>query len=543
MILIWLIIVPLIGGILSWAAGRLGRMWPRWIALISQTIQLLIGLSLWGCYINGPGFLGLDGWLVEMKIPWIPQLGISFHLAIDGISLLLVLLTALLGIMAVLTSWTEVTERTGFFHFNLLASIAGITGVFLALDLFVFYFFWELMLVPIYFLIALWGHERRLYAAVKYFIFTQVSGLFMLTAILGLVFINGNDTGVYSFDYADLLGTTMEPGTAMALFVGFLAAFLVKLPAIPFHTWLPDAHTEAPTAGSVILAGLLLKTGAYGLIRFAVPLFPEAAVILAPIGMVVAVAGILYGAILAFAQTDLKRLIAYTSVSHMGFVLLGICTWNAIALQGVMVQIVCHGISTGALFMLAGALQERLHTRELDSMGGLWSRVPRMGGVALFFGLASLGLPGLGNFMGEFLVLLGSYETSITATVIAVIGFIMAPIYALWMVWRTFFGPQRREWSIPDLSIREMVPMVVLIALILWIGLFPQRIINSSSQGFDNLEQVMEAAIVLREDDEVTGKAGVPGRPEYGSFRASSSAPKTAKEPGPALRGGHRDSL
>ncbi len=499
MMLVWLIVVPFMGGLLSWAAGRRGSAWPKWVALISQTVQLFLAAVIWRGCGEGSGILASSGWFVELQVPWVPHLGISFHLAIDGISLLLVTLTAFLGAMAVVSSWTEVKERTGFFHFNLLMSLSGITGVFLALDLFLFYFFWEVMLVPIYLLIALWGHERRLYAAVKFFIFTQAGGLLMLAAIVALVFVNGSNTGVYSFDYADLLGASIEPGTAKLLFWGFLAAFLVKLPAIPFHTWLPDAHTEAPTGGSVILAGLLLKTGAYGLIRFAVPLFPDAAAALAPIGVAAAVAGILYGAALAFAQTDFKRLIAYTSISHMGFVLLGISLGDEMALQGAMVQIICHGISTGALFMLAGALQERLHSRDMDAMGGLWASAPRLGGTALFFALASLGLPGLGNFIGEFLVLLSAYEASVTATAIAACGFILSSIYALWMVWRAFFGVRRREWSIPDLQAREMFPMAVMIVLIVWIGLFPQRIVDVASQGFRNLGEASEATISGRE--------------------------------------------
>ncbi len=270
------------------------------------------------------------------------------------------MLSCFLGIMATIASWTEIQERVGLFHFNLTWTVAGIIGVFLSLDLFLFYFFWELMLIPMYFLIALWGHENRSYASVKFFLFTQVGGLAMLLGILGLYFVHGRQTGIYTFDYSELLGTKMSPNTALLLMLAFLAAFLVKLPAVPFHTWLPDAHTEAPTGGSVILAGLLLKTGAYGILRFAVPLFPGAALQVAPWAMVAGVIGILYGAVLAFAQTDLKRLVAYTSVSHMGFVLLGIFAWNELALQGVIIQILCHGISTGALFMLVGSLQERI---------------------------------------------------------------------------------------------------------------------------------------------------------------------------------------
>jgi NADH-quinone oxidoreductase subunit M len=285
----------------------------------------------------------------------------------------------------------------GLFHLNLMLVLAGVTGVFLALDLFLFYFFWELMLVPMYFLIDLWGHENRHYAAIKFFLFTQLSGLLMLLAILGLHFLHKEATGEATFDYTKLLHTPMGSTAQMLLMLGFFGAFAVKLPAVPFHTWLPDAHTEAPTAGSVILAGLLLKTGAYGMIRFVVPLFPEAAAVFAPIAMTVGVIGIVYGAILAFAQTDLKRLVAYTSVSHLGFVLLGIFVWNKLALQGAVMQMICHGLSTGALFIIVGELQDRIHTRDMRRMGGLWTVAPRMGAVAMFFAMASLGLPGLGT--------------------------------------------------------------------------------------------------------------------------------------------------
>jgi len=483
MILAWLIVIPLAGGVLSWVSGRFGSEWPRRVALAAMMIELIVVTGVW----IFPGPAGPDGWLLEMRADWFSAMGVGFHLALDGISLILVLLTALLGVMAVLGSWTEIKERTGFFYFSLLFALAGITGVFLALDLFLFYFFWELMLVPVYFLIALWGHERRRYAAMKFFIFTHGGGILMLAAIVGLVLINGADTGNYSFDYVDLLGTPMAPSVSILLFLGFSAAFLVKLPAIPFHPWLPDAHTEAPTGGSVILAGLLLKTGAYGLIRFAVPLFPDAAARLAPAGMVLAVAGILYGASLAFAQTDIKRLIACTSISHMGFVLLGISSWNSLALQGALIQIVSHGVGTGALFMLAGSLQERLHTRELSQMGGLWSMAPRMGGTGLFFALASLGLPGLGGFIGEFLVLLGAYRVNVPFTIIAAVGLVAAVIYALRFVWRTFFGDAHGIPVISDLSVREMAPMTALVVIMVWLGLFPQAVFDTAKPCLDNL--------------------------------------------------------
>jgi NADH-quinone oxidoreductase subunit M len=375
--------------------------------------------------------------------------------------------------------------------------LAGIVGVFLALDLFLFYFFWELMLVPMYFLISIWGHENRICASYKFFIFTQASGLLMFIAILGLYFIHGRATGVYTFDYAQLLGTPMPASTAMWLMLGFFVAFAVKLPAVPVHTWLPDAHTEAPTAGSVILAGLLLKTGAYGLLRFVLPLFPNAAHTFAPVAMTLGVIGILYGAVLAFAQTDLKRLVAYTSVSHLGFVLLGVFAWNELALQGAVMQMLCHGISTGALFIIAGALQERIHTRDMDRMGGLWAAAPRMGGAALFFALASLGLPGLGNFVGEFLVLIGTYRVSAVLTAIAAFGLIVATIYSLWIIQRVFHGEKKVKVVIADLSAREMIVMLAMIVSLVWLGLYPQTVLTTAKQSLDALQKSASAQAEL----------------------------------------------
>jgi NADH-quinone oxidoreductase subunit M len=488
MILVWLIIIPFVGGLLAWLLSRWDNRWSRWVSLAALAVNLILLLTLWAQHGSGVSLTARGRWLVEINLAWIPELGIHFHLAMDGLSLILLLLTEFLGIMAVSASWTEIQERVGFFHFNLLWVLAGITGVFLALDLFLFYFFWEMMLVPMYLLILVWGHERRVYAAIKFFIFTQLSGLLMLLAILGLYFIHGRATGVYTFDYTQLLGTSMSATTALWLMLGFLVAFAVKLPAVPVHSWLPDAHTEAPTAGSVILAGLLLKTGAYGLLRFVVPLFPQAAFTFAPVAMALGVTGILYGAILAFAQTDLKRLVAFTSVSHMGFVLLGIFAWNELALQGVVMQIIAHGISTGALFMLVGALQERTRTRDMGRLGGLWSVVPRIGGVGLLFALASLGLPGLGNFVAEFLILLGAFQANIALTALATVGLIAATVYALWMVQQTFHGPNIANWKLPDFGGREMLTMVVMIAIIVWLGLYPQPVLNTVRPALDQLQ-------------------------------------------------------
>jgi NADH-quinone oxidoreductase subunit M len=495
MILVWMVAIPTAGGLLAWLLGRRHAGWPRWVALATLAIDLIPVLILANRNLAGDIAVSGGPWLVSFDLPWIPALGIRFFLAADGLSLILLLMTVFVGIMAVASGWTEIQDRTGFFYFNLLWVLAGISGVFLALDLFLFYFFWEMMLVPMYFIIVIWGHEKRVYAAIKFFLFTQVSGLFMLMAILGLYFIHGRTTGQYTFNYLHLLGTSLSPAAARWLMLGFLAAFAVKLPVVPLHTWLPDAHTEAPTPGSVILAGLLLKTGAYGLLRFVVPLFPAAALdFVAPTAMGLAVVSILYGALLAFAQTDLKRLVAYTSVSHMGFVLLGVFAWNRLALQGVVMQIVCHAVSTGALFMLVGSLQERLHTRDLNRLGGLWPTVPRMAAVTMVFALASLGLPGLGNFIGEFLVLVGTYHTNLTATVLAAVGLIGASVYALWIMQRVFHGPNQLNLKPADLNGRETVAMAAMIIVIVWLGLYPQPVLDTARLPLQHLQQVTTQA-------------------------------------------------
>jgi NADH-quinone oxidoreductase subunit M len=477
MILSWLILIPLLSGVLAWGLGRRRDSLARGVALAGALIELALAAGLWFARAHGR-------FRIEERARWIPQLGISYHLGLDGLSLLLVTLTAFIGVIAVLVSRREIRDRVGLFHGALLATLAGIQGVFLSLDLFLFYGFWEVMLVPMYFLIGVWGHERRVYAAVKFFLFTLGGGLLMLLAIVGLAIARARVTGVLSFDYAALLGASLPPALGMGLLLGFVAGFAVKLPALGLHSWLPDAHTEAPTAGSLILAALLLKTGAYGLIRFAVPLLPEAAARFAPLAMALGVAGILYGALLAFGQTDLKRLVAYTSVSHMGFVLLGIFAWNEIALQGVVVQIVAHALSTGGLFVLAGMLQERLGTRDLRAMGGLWQTMPRLGGVTLALAMASLGLPGLANFVAEFLVLLGVYPRSVPLAAIGSVGMVLAAVYSLRIVQAVAHGPRAEAPPLPDLSAREALVLGSLVALIVALGLWPQPLLSATHPVF-----------------------------------------------------------
>ncbi|HCC55963.1 MAG TPA: NADH-quinone oxidoreductase subunit M [Solibacterales bacterium] len=482
MILLWLIAILILAGVLAAVAGRFNAAAPRVISLAALVLDLALCLGLWG-----RGLSSASRWSEELSWTWVPQLGIHFHLALDGLGLVLILLTMFLGIMAVLASWNGIQRSPGFFHFNVMWVLAGVTGVFLAVDLFLFYFFWELMLVPMYFLIAIWGYQRRIYAAVKFFLFTQISSLLMLIAMIVLVILHQRTAGFYSFDLQDLLATPLAPDMEMLLALGFLAAFAVKLPAFPFHTWLPDAHAEAPTAGSVILAGLLLKTGAFGMLRFVLPLFPHAVQRLAPLMMTLAVLGILYGAILAFAQNDLKRMVAYTSVSHMGFVLLGIFALNPIALQGVVVQMVSHGISTGALFVLAGALNERLHSRELRDMGGLWETMPMLSGVGLFFVMASAGMPGLGDFVGEFMVLLGTYQATPVLSALAALGMITGACYALRLAQKTFLGPNVHHSDFPDARWNERAIAVPMMVCLLWIGLYPQPLLNMIRPAIDNM--------------------------------------------------------
>jgi NADH-quinone oxidoreductase subunit M len=486
-----LIAILIVGGFLAWIVGQRDSVWSRWVSLVTILVSGFLTLWIWFQFLgNQSGLLQEGEWLLELNWPWIPQLGINFHLALDGLSLLMLLLVHFVGIIAVVASWVGIKDRVGFFHFNLLWILAALVGVFLAADLFLFYFFWELMLVPLYFIIGIWGHERRVFATLKFFIYTQASSLLMLIAFLALYFLHGQSTGVYTFEYNELLGTSIASPLAFWLMLGTFVAFAVKLSAVPVHAWLPDAHTQAPTAGSVYLAGLVLKVGAYGIIRFTVPLFFQAAIDFAPIAMILGVAGILYGAILAFVQADFKRLVAYTSISHMGFVLLGIFAWNQLALQGTVIIMIAHGLSTGALFVLVGVLNERTQTRQLSRLGGLWAVMPRAGKVGLILALASLGLPGMANFVGEFLVLQGVYQVNSLMAILATLGFVVSTVYSLWMIQRVFAGPNHEGWKLKDLDKREMAMFVAMIAVIFWFGLYPKPVFRTFGPAFENLQKI-----------------------------------------------------
>lgn len=468
-----ILIVLCLGAGLAWLTEAWNRDWPKWVSLGTVILCSVMTLAIFTSSPYTSSVTVPGHWISMVRFHWIPQLGINLIFAVDGLSWLLVALTMLLGVVAVVSSWREITHRPGFFQFNLLLTLAGVTGVFVSLDLFMFFASWELMLIPMYFMIAIWGSERRQYAAMKFFLFMQISGLLMLASILALAFIHRAHTGRLSFDYFSLYGMSLDPKVAFYIMLGFFLAFAVKMPAFPFHTWVPDVYAEAPTAASILLAGILAKTGAYGLIRFLMPLFPRAGHEIAGLAMAMGVVTVLYGAAVAFAQTDFKKLIAYSSVSHMGFILIGIFAWNQLALTGSIVQMLAHGFSTAALFMVAGALSARLHTRDMSAMGGLWTDIPRMGGMTMFFLIAALGMPGLGNFVGEFLVLLGTDQVSVTVTVLAALGLVTAVVYALIAMQKTFHGEPVPGRVIEDSRAGETVTMAFMMVALVFLGLYP----------------------------------------------------------------------
>ncbi len=470
-----LVFLPLIGACLQVPLWKC-ELWAKRVALGFAAIELM--LVGWLLVYTPTVATSLPGYVLLQDLPWIERFGIRYTLGMDGISLLLVALTALITIIAMLVSWQGVKERVALHYLFLLVIESGIMGVFLSLDLFLFYLFWELMLIPMFFLIGIWGHGRRIYAAVKFFLFTMAGSLLMLLAIIVLYLIHGSQSGRYSFALHELVGTAMSPTISIWLYAAFLIAFAIKVPIFPLHTWLPDAHTDAPTAGSVILAGLLLKTGAYGLIRFGYPLFPEAAKSCTTLLLTLAVVGIVYGSWVAYAQTDMKRLVAYSSVGHMGFVALGIAAWTPIALSGAIIQLVNHGITTSALFAMVGMLDERTDTREIAAYGGVWGKAPLLACCFLLFSMASAGLPGLNNFVGEFLVLAGTFRPAPLAAVIAFIGILLPLIYTVRLVQAILFGSERQPLAVTDLTLREGVVLAVLALGVICLGTHPAPLLD-----------------------------------------------------------------
>jgi NADH-quinone oxidoreductase subunit M len=410
---------------------------------------------------------------------WIRSLGISYHLGIDGISLLLILLTTLLSVLAILGSWNSIKDRGLAFFISLLVLETGMLGVFVSLDLFLFYVFWEIQLIPMYFIIGLWGGARRVYAAIKFFLFTFAGSVLMLVAILAVVWSYAKHGGPLTFDILALQKAGFGGALAAWCFAAFFIAFAIKVPMFGVHTWLPDAHTEAPTAGSVILAGVLLKMGVYGMIRFCIGFFPAVAVkAIVPVLILSAIA-VVYGAAMSLVQPDMKRLVAYSSVSHMGFITAGLFTFNQQGIEGSVLQMVNHGILTGALFMMVGFFYDRTHTRLIKDYGGMAKPMPVAAALFSLFVLGSLGLPGLNGFVGEFLILIGVFQYAKVFAVIASIGIILGAAYLLWMYQRTMFQPANERWSgLKDLSAREIITLVPLVVLVIWIGLYPHTFLN-----------------------------------------------------------------
>jgi len=480
-ILTTLIVLPMAAGI---AVLLLPRRRPELTLPVAIAASLLpLGAALWMLVQFETGVAGFQ--FVE-DVSWYEPWGISYHLGVDGISLLLVVLTALLFPISLLAS-TSIKERVHQYAASMLFLEAGIIGVFLALDLVVFFVFWEVMLVPMYFIIGIWGGKRRVYAAVKFFLFTAFGSALMLAGILSLAFLARDQLGAPTFDFVRLLDVELARSAQFWLFAAFGLSFAIKVPLFPLHTWLPDAHVEAPTAGSVILAGVLLKMGTYGLVRFNLTLFPEATVDLVPVMATLAVIGIVYGAVVAIVQKDIKRLVAYSSVSHLGFVVLGIFALTVQGLQGGVIQMVNHGLTTGALFLLVGMIYERRHTREISEFGGLAKVMPIFAGAFLFTAFASIGLPGLNGFVGEFYVLLGSFLTLPVWAIIASSGVVLAAVYLLWAYQRMFTGPITVDENkgLSDLSAREIVILAPLMALILFLGIYPKPALDRIEPSVD----------------------------------------------------------
>lgn len=464
-----IIFLPVIGSLVLLLIGRTREDLIKWIALLVSVVTFVLALPLFLNFDKGAAHMQF-----EEVFEWIPAWNIWYHLGVDGISVLFILLSALLGPLCVLISWNAIRDKVKEFYIALLLIEAAMIGVFSALDFFLFYVFWEAMLIPMYLIIGVWGGPRRIYSAIKFFLYTLAGSVLMLVGIIVLYFYGG-----HTFDILSLMSQKLPYKLQLLLFWAFFAAFAVKVPMWPLHTWLPDAHTEAPTAGSVILAGILIKMGAYGFLRFSLPLFPEATKAMVPVMLALSVIAIIYGGFICLVQSDLKRLIAYSSVSHMGFVTLGIFSLNQQGLEGGIIQMINHGIVTGALFLLVGVIYERSHSREISHYGGVATVLPVYAGFFMVFTLASIGLPGLNGFIGEFLIILGGFKSSKLAGALAATGIIIGAAYMLWLYQRVFFQEVNPKVSgYKDMDLREIITLLPLVILVLWVGVYPNTFLG-----------------------------------------------------------------
>jgi NADH-quinone oxidoreductase subunit M len=489
-----LIFLPLLGIVpLLFLDGKNDKV-LKGFTLALSLVEFVLSLRLWFGFNEAYG-----GMQFVERYNWLPQYGISYYMGVDGFSLLLILLATLLTPICVLATWNDVQYRVKEFMICLLFMLGGMIGVFVSLDMFLFYVFWEVQLIPMYLLIGVWGNPaRRVYAAIKFFLFTMFGSLLMLVAILVLYFYHGKVTGTYTFDLLKMYDLGIPFHMQFWMFLAFALAFAIKVPMFPFHTWLPDAHTEAPTVGSVILAAVLLKMGTYGFLRFNMPLFPEAAHYFVPLFCILAVIGIVYGALVSMVQPDLKRLIAFSSVSHLGFVMLGLFAFNMQGVQGGVIQMINHGLSTGALFLIVGCIYERRHTRMISEFGGLSTPMPIFATIFMIVALSSIGLPGLNGFVGEFLILLGAFQVNKLYAAISATGVIFAACYMLWMFQRVMFGKVTNEKNktLQDLSWREIAYFVPLLLFIVWIGVYPNTFLSKTQATTAQFVAKMEKAKV-----------------------------------------------
>jgi NADH-quinone oxidoreductase subunit M len=516
-----LLVIPLLGALAVMAGGRAAEgedevltgaaNRPRLLATIAFAIEFLLSLGLWWAFDPA-----VTGWQQRFDLPWIPSWGARFTLGLDGIAMMMVLLTTFIMLLSAIGSWTSVRQKTSSYYSLLLVLTTGMLGVFMALDLFLFYAMWEVMLVPMYFIIGIWGGQRRIYASMKFFIYTMIGSLLMLVGIiyLGLaarqphlvngapVMINGAMEMIPNFSYDAIMAQVqLTPQAGMWLFGAFFLAFAVKVPMFPFHTWLPDAHVEAPTAGSVVLAAIMLKLGTFGFLRLAVPLFPGAALnpTIRGIVLTLAVIGIVYGALVSLVQPDFKKLVAYSSVSHLGFVMLGIFALTVQSVQGALMVMINHALSTGALFFLIGMIYERRHTRLIAAYGGIARVVPLFSTMLLFVSLSSIGVPGTNGFVGEFLVLLGAYRTYPILAVISATSVIIAAAYMLWAVQRILFNPLDKPENehIPDMNRRELLFMAPLVAGIIWLGVYPAPVLRRLQPAAEQFVRIVETRAAM----------------------------------------------
>jgi len=525
-VLTWLVLLPLLGGGVVLLTGRGREQLARTIGLGISLLTFVATIGLWARFDAT-----VANYQFVERYTWLPEFGISYHVGVDGISLLLIVLTAFLTPLALLCSWESIEERVREFVFFMLVLEAAIIGVFISLDLFLFYLFWDAMLIPMYFLIGIWGYDRRIYASIKFLLYTMAGSVLMLLAIIWIAYQHQAVTGVPSFDLADLVALDVPAAAQTWLFLAFALAFAIKVPLFPFHTWLPDAHVQAPTAGSVILAGVLLKMGTYGLLRFAFPLFPQAALAFAPWIALLAVIGIVYGALVAMVQPDLKKLVAYSSVSHLGVVVLGLCAITVNGVEGAVYQMLAHGISTGGLFLIVGMLSDRRHTRQIAEFGGLKAVMPKFVAAFLLITLASIALPGMNGFIGEFLILVGSFSSATlnharVFTAVAATGVILSAVYMLWMFQRVNYGPVTNDKNrgLRDLDAREWLVIAPICVVAILMGVLPGLFLKPMEPAVRRtVEEIVGAPAAMPVNAAVVG--AVPRRAEPGRVEPVEPSP------------------